>query len=218
MELNLATDSENSCPHCGDLVNLEDAFCHNCGGSIKEEIEVQPLEGVPRKLIIPTEKLLEIDELVKKSNVAKIQWVATVTDLSIEEITSACSELGFVIKGENIFSPEIRIARDQKAVYTPPIKQITYGKTREKIYGKSNHWASVGIAFLVIAVILYAFPMPCVSLYGGFPVGVVAIICSFISLFTPRQRKKSIIVFVFSLLATIVWGTQYLLIFGFYAY
>ena len=214
----MAKDSQNFCPHCGDLVSLDDAFCHNCGGSIKEEIEVRPLEGVPSKILIPAEKLLEIDELVKKSNKVKIQWVATVTDLSIEDVTSACSDLGFIIIGEYIFSPEIRIAREQKAVYTPPIKQITYGKTREKIYGKPNHWATVGIVFLVIAVILYAFPMPCVSLYGGFPVGVIAIICSFISLFTPRQRKKSIIVFVFCLLATIVWGTQYLLIFGWYAY
>lgn len=214
----MALDSENSCPHCGELINPDDAFCHNCGGIIEEEIEVRLLEGVPSKIIIPTEKLLEIDELVKKSNIAKIQWVATVTDLSIEEVISACSVLGFTINEENIFSPEIRIAREQKAVYTPPVKYLTVGKTREKIYGKPNHWANVGIVFLVIAVILYAFPMPCVSLYGGLPVGCLTIIFSFISLFTPRQRKKSIIVFVFSLLATMVWGIQYLVLFGWYAY
>jgi len=209
----MALDSENSCPHCGELINPDDAFCRNCRGTIEEEIEVQSLEGVPSKIIIPTEKLLEIEKLVKEKKIASIQFIATASCLSIEEITSACIELSFKNDGEFIFSPDIMTTGEQQAIYIPPRKTITVGELRNKLYDK-KHWTNVGIVFLVIAVILYAIPMPCVSLYVGLPVGCVTIIFSFISLFTPRQRKKSIIVFVFSLLTTMVWGIQFLRLFN----
>ncbi len=212
----MAIDSENFCPHCGELINPDDVFCPHCGGTIEKEVEVLSSESVSFKSTIPAEKLLEIEELVKEKKIASVKLIATASGLSTEEVTTACVELSFKNDGEFIFSPDIMTVGEQQAIYIPPRKSITAGELRKKIVNNTNHWANVGIVFLVIAVILYAFPMPCVSLYGGFPVGLVAIICSFISLFTPRQRKKSII--VFSLLATMVWGTQYLLIFGWYAY
>ncbi|NPE07235.1 MAG: zinc ribbon domain-containing protein [Asgard group archaeon] len=210
----MVLDSENSCPHCGELINHDDAFCSNCGGMIKEEIEVLPSVGFPYESTISAKKLLKIEELVKEKKIVSVKLIATATSLSIEEVISACSELRLRNDGEFIFAPEIVTEEGHVAIKIPPRKPITTGELRKKLVIKRNCWANVGIAFLIIAVILYGVPMPCVSLYGGFPVGVIAIICSFISLFTPRQRKKSIIVFVFSLLATIIWGTQHLLIFG----
>lgn len=91
----MTLDSENSCPHCGELINPDDVFCHNCGGTTEKEIEVLSSEGVPYKRTIPAEKLLEIEELVKEKKIASIQLIATASGLSIEEVTSACIELSF---------------------------------------------------------------------------------------------------------------------------
>ena len=135
----MSTDSKNFCPHCGDLVSIDDVFCPNCGGSIKEKIKIIPKEGYPIESTLSNEKLLQIDELVKERDIAKVQWIVTATNLTIEEISSACKDLGFRIEGDFIFSPEIQKTKVQKAVFTPPIKQITYGKTRQRFYGKPNH-------------------------------------------------------------------------------
>lgn len=80
---------------------------------------------------------------------------------------------------------------------------------------KSNLSANLSLIFTVIAALLYAYPFPAISLYGGVPFSVLAIITGIIGLFNPNLKTRKIVAIIIAFVAPAVWVTQFMF-FGVY--
>lgn len=72
-----------------------------------------------------------------------------------------------------------------------------------------NVSANLSIIFTVIAALLYAFPIPPISLYGGVPFSVLAIITGIIGLTKPHLKTRKIVAIIIAFVAPAVWFTQF---------
>ena len=107
----------------------------------------------------------------------------------------SCVDCGFLLVEENQESQEIKEVKSQ--IRTGPKFLL-------------NLPANLSLIFTVIAALLYAIPLPTISLYGGVPFSVFAIITAIIGLFNPNLRTRKIWAIVIAILAPAVWVTQFM--------
>ena len=74
---------------------------------------------------------------------------------------------------------------------------------------KVNKAANFSILFTVLAAILYAIPFPWISIAGGTPLSLIAIILAIIGMFNPYMKTRKIIALIIAFLAPAVWLTQF---------
>ncbi len=103
------------------------------------------------------------------------------------------------------------ISKEEKKDFTRSVMvdEITkQGVTQGKF--KQNIPTNLSIIFTVIAALLYAIPMPAISLYGGVPFSVLAIITAIIGMFNPYLKTRKIWAIIIAFLAPVVWITQFM--------
>ncbi|MBK5112806.1 MAG: hypothetical protein KGD59_01020 [Candidatus Heimdallarchaeota archaeon] len=108
----------------------------------------------------------------------------------------SCIDCGFQLVDEDQKHLEIKKKEQQIVVY--------------KSNFQLNLPANLSLIFTVIAAILYAIPWPAISLYGGVPFSVLAVITGSIGLFNPNLRTRKIWAFIIAFVAPAVWVIQFM--------
>ncbi|MCK5182808.1 MAG: hypothetical protein KAQ95_00790, partial [Candidatus Heimdallarchaeota archaeon] len=109
----------------------------------------------------------------------------------------SCVDCGFLLVDEESLKPEGKTQEEIKA-------------EMKKIYQyKSNKPANFSIFFTVIAALMYGIPSPWISIFGGTPLSLFAIITAIIGLFNPFQKTRKIVAIVIAILAPAVWLAQF---------
>ncbi len=112
----------------------------------------------------------------------------------------SCIDCGFLLVDENQEAQELK-------------KVVPQFEIQSKF--RLNLSANLSIMFTIIAAILYAIPWPAISLYGGVPFSVLAIITGIIGLFNPNLKTRKIWAIIIAFVAPAVWVTQFMF-FGIY--